>query len=186
MKCQFFSLVFICLLFTEITVAEPSSKKKASQLKRISNPLIDYAGFQKIVNTSQREREKHRLTEVEFLTMMKEEGVVLLDARSERRFLLLHIDGATNLPFTEFTEASLKTIIPSKSTKILIYCNNNFEGDEIAFAAKSPAASLNLSTYSSLKAYGYNNIYELGPLLDVKTTRLPLVHSTGVNQETSP
>jgi len=36
-----------------------------------------------------------------------------------------------------------------------------------------PAASLNLSTYTSLKAYGYNNIYELGPLLNISTTKIP-------------
>jgi hypothetical protein len=55
----------------------------------------------------------------------------------------------------------------------LIYCNNNFEGSPAAFAAKAPAASLNLSTYTSLKAYGYSNIFELGPLLNVTTTKIP-------------
>jgi len=43
----------------------------------------------------------------------------------------------------------------------------------MAFASKMPPASLNLSTYTSLKAYGYTSIYELGPLLDVKTTKIP-------------
>ena len=38
-----------------------------------------------------------------------------------------------------------------------------------------PSASLNLSTFVSLYTYGYRNIYELGPLLDAKTTRLELV-----------
>jgi hypothetical protein len=38
-------------------------------------------------------------------------------------------------------------------------------------------ASLNLSTYISLYTYGYRNVYELGPLLDVKTTKLELVKS---------
>jgi hypothetical protein len=38
-------------------------------------------------------------------------------------------------------------------------------------------ASLNLSTYISLYSYGYRNIYELGPLLDVQTTKLELVSS---------
>jgi hypothetical protein len=34
-------------------------------------------------------------------------------------------------------------------------------------------ASLNLSTYIALYTYGYRNIYELGPLLDINATRLP-------------
>ena len=43
----------------------------------------------------------------------------------------------------------------------------------MAMFSKVATASLNLSTYTSLKSYGYDNIYELGPLLDVNTTKLP-------------
>lgn len=183
-----FSFLFIFIFCFSFSTAE--SIKKANQKKkietkvsrsskvkkrdRIQNPLIDYPKFQNIVNQSYEERESHRLKESEFLKHMEEEETVVLDARSENRYKLLHIKGSKNLPFTEFTEKSLNGIIPNKKTKILIYCNNNFEGNDEAFAAKAPAASLNLSTYNSLKAYGYKNIYELGPLLDVKTTVLPL------------
>jgi hypothetical protein len=45
------------------------------------------------------------------------------------------------------------------------------------------SASLNLSTYVSLYTYGYRNVYELGPLLDVKTTKLELVSSDKVVAE---
>ncbi len=139
----------------------------------IPNRLIDYGKFREIVLQSSEERESRRLTEAQFMAMLKEQGIVLLDARSESRYTLRHIKGAINLPFTEFTEESLAAVIPSKDTKILIYCNNNFEGSPTAFAAKAPAASLNLSTYTSLKAYGYNNVFELGPLLDIATTQIP-------------
>ena len=54
-----------------------------------------------------------------------------------------------------------------------IYCNNNFEGNPVAFASKAPSASLNISTYTSLRSYGYTNIFELGPLLNVRTTAIP-------------
>ena len=40
---------------------------------------------------------------------------------------------------------------------------------------KRAPASLNISTYIALATYGYTNIYELGPLLDVATTKLPFV-----------
>jgi len=40
--------------------------------------------------------------------------------------------------------------------------------------SKTAAASLNVSTFVALHSYGYTNVYELGPLLDVKTTVLPL------------
>ncbi|MDX2240280.1 MAG: rhodanese-like domain-containing protein [Leptolyngbyaceae cyanobacterium bins.302] len=139
----------------------------------IPNRLIDYGKFRDIVVRSEDERESRRLTEAQFMAMMKEPGIVLLDARSESRYALRRIKGAINLPFTEFTEQSLAAVIPHKNTKILIYCNNNFAGSPTAFASKAPAASLNLSTYMSLKAYGYNNVFELGPLLDVSTTQIP-------------
>lgn len=78
-----------------------------------------------------------------------------------------------NLPFTEFTVENLAKVIPTKDTRVLIYCNNNFDGDRRAFADKSPAAALNLSTFSNLVIYGYTNVYELGPAIDVNKARVP-------------
>ena len=40
-----------------------------------------------------------------------------------------------------------------------------------------PTASLNLSTYVALYTYGYRNVYELGPLVDPKTSKLPFAGS---------
>lgn len=139
----------------------------------IPNKLIDYKEFQKIVIASASEREAHRLTEQQFISAMTDTNAILLDARTAMRFQLRHIRGAVNLPFTEFTADTLAKVIPAKDAKILIYCNNNFENSPVSFASKIPAASLNISTYTSLRAYGYTNIFELGPLLDVHTTAIP-------------
>lgn len=140
---------------------------------QIPNPLIDYKEFQKIVAVSAAERESHRLTEPQFIQAMADKSAILLDARSASKYELRHIRGAVNLPFTDFTADTLAKVIPAKDTKILIYCNNNFEGSPVAFASKAPSASLNISTYTSLRSYGYTNIFELGPLLDVRTTAIP-------------
>lgn len=140
---------------------------------QIPNRLIDYQEFQKIVVASAAQRESHRLTEEQFVKAMADRTAVLLDARSASKYELRHIRGAINLPFTEFTAESLAKVIPTKGTKILIYCNNNFEGSPVSFASKAPSASLNLSTYTSLRSYGYTNIFELGPLLNVRTTSIP-------------
>jgi rhodanese-related sulfurtransferase len=150
----------------------------AQAAQSIPNPLIDYDQFQRIVIDSKAQREQHRLTESEFLADMREPGVIVLDARTESRYRLLHIKGAVNLPFTEFTAATLAQIAPDKNAKILIYCNNNFRDSPVAFASKTAAASLNLSTYTSLRAYGYTNIYELGPLLKMADTKIPFEGST--------
>jgi phage shock protein E len=132
----------------------------------IPNPLIDYGRFQKIAANVAPVRERRRVTEEQFAEMAAEPGTLVLDARSADKYALRHIRGAVSLPFTDFTAESLARVIPAKSTRVLIYCNNNFLGAPRSLASKSAPASLNISTY------GYTNIYELGPLLDVKTTKL--------------
>jgi hypothetical protein len=139
----------------------------------IPNPLIDYQEFQKIVTVSAGEREAHRLTEPQFIAAMTDTNAILLDARTASKYALRHIRGAVSLPFTDFTADTLAKVIPTKGTKVLIYCNNNFLGSQVSFASKAPSASLNISTYTSLRSYGYTNIFELGPLLDVRTTAIP-------------
>jgi 3-mercaptopyruvate sulfurtransferase SseA len=139
----------------------------------IPNPLIDYPQFQKIALQVQPVRAERRVTEEQFAEMAAAPGTVVLDARSADKYALRHIRGAVNLPFTDFTADSLAHAIPARTTRILIYCNNNFLGAARSFASKSAPASLNISTYIALATYGYTNVYELGPLLDVKTTKLP-------------
>ena len=117
-------------------------------------------------------RQSHRVSEQDFLRMSRAPGTIVLDARSTEKYRLLHVKGAVNLSFPDITAASLQQAIPDKSTRILIYCNNNFSGAEQPFPSKLPSASLNLSTYIALYNYGYRNVYELGPLIDLKASIL--------------
>lgn len=146
----------------------------AGAATRPINPLVDFAGHKQAVLAAEKLRHSRILSEAEFLRLMNEPGTILLDARSSRMFERLHLKGANNLTFPEFTVETLAQVIPTKTTRVLIYCNNNFTGSPTAFPAKMPPIALNLSTYVALHAYGYDNIYELGPLLDVNTTKLPL------------
>ncbi len=141
----------------------------------ILNPSIDIKGFLKIAGEAAAHRETRRLTLDEFMKMAAESGTVVLDARSKEKFDEMHISGAVNLSFPDITVESLDRMFPDKNARILIYCNNNFENEESAFPRKMAVASLNISTYISLYSYGYRNVYELGPLLDVKTTKIVLV-----------
>ena len=147
----------------------------------IANPQIDYPGFLEIANKAENVRAARRLGEPEFAAAMREPGTVLLDARSADKYRLRHIAGAVSLPFTDFTAASLAKAIPSKATRVLIYCNNNFAGDQRAFESKAPRASLNISTYIALATYGYTNVWELAPNLDVKASKLEWA-GTGVGR----
>ena len=152
----------------------------AQKTAEIPNPSIDMKGYLRIAAEAAKHREKRRLTEGDFIKMSKGAGVIVLDARSKQKFDELHIRGAVNLSFPDITVESLATMLPDKNATILIYCNNNFVNAEDSFPRKMAEASLNLSTYISLYTYGYRNVYELGPLLDVKTTKLPLVSSQSI------
>jgi len=139
------------------------------------NPKIDMRGYLAVAGEAAADRETHRLSEADFLRLSNEPGTVVLDARSKEKYDLLHVKGALNLNFSDITVAKLAELLPDKSTRILIYCNNNFVNNERAFPTKMAIASLNLSTYIALYSYGYRNVYELAPLLDAGSTKLNLV-----------
>ena len=146
----------------------------AMALLAASNPAIDMKGYLAEAREAAQSRESRRVSEDKFLSMASDPTTIILDARSREKYDELHVRGAVNLSFPDINARSLAQVIPSKDTRILIYCNNNFTGNESAFATKIPTASLNLSTYIALFSYGYKNVYELEPLLDVKTTKLTL------------
>lgn len=165
--------------------------------------------------------------------MAAEPDTIVLDARSSDKYKGLHIKGAVNLPLPDMNYDDLARVIPSKSTRVLIYCNNNFEdlsapkpattaaskplpapspastsrppaastgeaqpagnagqannpyrdkglvvfrkgGDgAILMKSKSAPSSLNIYTFNTLYSYGYTNVYELGPLIEIQNSILP-------------
>ncbi len=141
------------------------------------NPAIDMEGHLRVAAEAARHRETRRLSEEDFIRMSREPGTVVLDARSRQKYDELHVKGALNLSFPDIAVESLGRVLPDKGTRVLIYCNNNFRGAEGPFPTKRSIASLNLSTYIALYSYGYRNVYELGPLIDVQATKLELVPS---------
>jgi hypothetical protein len=147
------------------------AQKKAG----IVNPNIDMQGYLKVASEAADYRELRRLTEDDFIRISHEPGTVILDARSREKYDTLHLKGAINLSFPDITVESLNRVLPDKDTRILIYCNNNFVGEQKAFPTKRITASLNLSTYIALYTYGYRNVYELGPLLDINKSKLEFV-----------
>ncbi len=150
----------------------------AQNKARIANPAIDMQGYLRVSGEAAKHREARRLSEADFIRMSSEPGTVILDARSRQKFDELHIRGAINLSFSDIAVESLGRTFPDKNARILIYCNNNFQGEEKAFPTKIAVASLNLSSYIALYSYGYMNVYELGPLIDVKTSKLEFVSTS--------
>ena len=143
----------------------------------IVNPAIDPAAFLRVASAALAERERHRVSEAEFVRMSREPGTVVLDARSKEKYEELHVEGALHLSFPDIAIDSLAALLPDKDARILIYCNNNFRGAESPFPKKLASASLNLSTFVALYDYGYRNVWELGPLVDIETTAIPFARS---------
>jgi hypothetical protein len=160
------------LLLSGLPAADPKGP--------IPNPAIDMEGYLRVSREAAKHRASRRVSEEEFLRMRSEPGTIVLDARSKEKYDLLHVTGAVNLSFSDIAVDSLQRTLPDKSARILIYCNNNFGNAEEPFPTKLPTASLNLSTYIALYNYGYRNVFELGPRIDPKQSKLPFESSRAV------
>lgn len=145
---------------------------------------IEAIDIKKFITVSQEASEyrKTRMIPIEkFNQLAKQNNTIILDSRSKAAFEKSHIQGAINLNFSDFTEQKLAAIIPNKTTRILIYCNNNFESNLPEFLDKSPALALNIPTFINLYGYGYKNIYELDGRLSDTDKRVKLVGTSYEN-----
>lgn len=170
-KFPFLALLAILMSSTAFSQEDNIEVRDAS--------LVDYEAFVKLVNEVEPHRKKRLITLKEFHKMSAEKNTIILDTRSKAMYDAKHVKGAIHLNFSDFTQENLDRLIPNKKTRILIYCNNNFEDDQIYFATKSSGPSteepdalgitmaLNIPTYINLYGYGYKNVYELRELISV-------------------
>ena len=186
-----FSYTFLLLTLT--MCAQEGAKKD----RKYEKALVNYDDYIALVHEVEDIREENLISFDELLEMQKEPNTVILDTRSADKYALKHVKGAINLPFTDFATENLRAIIPDTSTRIIIYCNNNFTGDQILFLSKTIptgetalkltmtrslfakskdyiSLALNVPTYIHLYGYGYRNIYELDELVDINDSRLEL------------
>ena len=105
------------------------AEEKPRQINRkalgLGNELIDIGAFEKASRKAIAHRKERRIAESQFIEMATEANTIVLDTRSAAKFALLHVKGAVHLNFSEITTDSLAKTIPTKDTRILIYCNNN-------------------------------------------------------------
>jgi hypothetical protein len=137
------------------------------------NLLIDYAGFVALAAELGEVREAHRLSWEEFAAKSREGGTIILDTRSASAFRMGHIEGAVNLPFSDFTEEKLAKVLgPDRNRPILIYCNNNFSDNVAPVMTKKVELALNIPTFINLHGYGYTNIWELADVMSIADARI--------------
>lgn len=165
--------------------AQPSATMLTAPRNTDGTPQahVDFGAYDSLTHIVAAHREKHLLHLDSFLLAAKQPGVLIIDTRSDAMYNAKHVKGAVHLNFSDFTVPNLARIIPAKTTKILIYCNNNFENDQNYFASKmyyeptrldesikeekSLTLALNIPTYINLYGYGYTNVYELADLVNV-------------------
>ena len=130
---------------------------------------IDYAGFAKLTGDVSTVREQRLLTLAQFNARAAQADTLILDTRSADAFARGHIDGAVNLPFSDFTDEKLAEVIGKDTNRpILIYCNNNFRDNVAPVMLKRAPLALNIPTFINLIGYGYTNVWELGDTVSVK------------------
>ncbi len=127
---------------------------------------IDYQGFRGLTARVEAYRADRLVSLADFQRMAREPNTLILDARSADAFAAGHIDGAINLPFTDFTDQSLAAALSDPNVRILIYCNNNFSNNQQPVILKRLELALNIQTFINLYGYGYRNFYELGETVD--------------------
>jgi rhodanese-related sulfurtransferase len=133
---------------------------------KTENAQIDYAGFRGLTQSVETYRAERLVSLEEFQLMAREPNTILLDARSADAYRAGHIDGAINLPFTDFTDASLAAALSDPNVRVLIYCNNNFSNNAAPVVLKRVELALNIQTFINLYGYGYRNVYELADTVD--------------------
>ena len=159
-------------------------------MKTYRKALSSFEDFKSLVTQVEAYRQERLVDLDTFLKMSGELGTIIFDSRSDFRFGRKHLSGSKHLSFPDFTADNLKKVIPDRKTRILIYCNNNFDGDPVDFATKvapmleqAPETqilsnrkpimlALNIPTYINLYGYGYRNVYELGELVPVSDARI--------------
>lgn len=178
-------LISILLSVSGVAAAQDTNYPKAK---------VSFEDFKGLVAEVEAHRAQRLIDLDTFLKYSQEPGTMILDSRSDVRFNRIHVAGAKHLAFTDYTQDNLKQVIPSFETKILIYCNNNFEGNPTDFATKIAGPrppsnnravakqiasqekpimmALNIPTYINLYGYGYRNVYELNELVKVNDPRI--------------
>ena len=188
-KISFFIALFIAGKFT--AMAQPDSAARLNPM--LAPSKVDFDAYETLSKEVKEYRKDRLVNLATFLEYAKNKNTVILDTRSTEMFNRKHVKGAIHLNFSDFTQSNLAALIPSNTTRILIYCNNNFDNDPIRFATKSyvpmptyikdkrgrivrliPALAkkeitlaLNIPTFINLYGYGYRNVYELADLVPV-------------------
>ena len=172
---------------SELTLVSTMDAKEVSEELKFTPADVNFNYFEKVTAAAKKHRSSRLIDFKTFSEYAKDPNTIILDTRSKRMYDRMHIKGAIHINFADFTQQYLAEMIPSKDTRILIYCNNNFVQEpvfEIPFTTKAvlpklekasirtlrptETLALNIPTYINLFGYNYKNVYELSELVSSK------------------
>lgn len=184
----------IILTFLTLLMCSTSETQKLDFPKA----KVSYSDFEELVKVVKKHRAQRLISFDEFTEKSKYPNVIILDTRSKDMYDRKHVKGAIHLNFSNFAQSNLAKIIPDTNTTILIYCNNNFDGDASHFLSKTLvippseeekertlSLALNIPTYINLYGYGYKNVYELDELISFFDQRIVYEGSTIIQEVTT-
>ena len=196
MSKPFLAIGFYFVCVTLVSSQHPMEQANTTSLLLAkSRHACDFDGFLRAALEAREVRSKRLLSEDQFIKMAAYKGTVILDAREQRHHQQLRLKGSINLPYTSFSFHDLGKAIPDKSTRILIYCRNNFEiqddssGPSVLVSveksgepeidldvgfSKGHAVGLNIPTFITLREYGYLNVWELKDVIDPRNCKCSL------------
>ena len=97
----------LTVLLIVLAASGAAAAQSAAAAPPIVNPAIDPAAFLRVAAAALAERERHRVSEAEFVRMAREPGTIVLDARSREKYDELHVEGALHLSFADIAIDSL-------------------------------------------------------------------------------
>ena len=168
-------LIMMMPIFAQRENVIQASPLKESNLPHSFSDKVDYTGFLILGDSLEALRRTRMIDEETFIQYSQNKQTIILDTRSKKAFEDIHVAGAVHLNFSDFTEDKLAEKIPNKTSRILIYCNNNFESSRASLANKRQPLALNIPTFINLYGYGYENVFELNGYLKEEETKIQLV-----------
>ncbi|MEP2103404.1 MAG: rhodanese-like domain-containing protein [Parasphingorhabdus sp.] len=163
-------------IFLSTLSLQPAIAQNLPDYEPEALPQVDYAGFLQLTEELSEYRQERLVDLKKFNAIAKKQNAIILDSRSAAAFAQGHIEGAINIPFSDFTEEKLTKLLGDKTRPILIYCNNNFRDDIPPIQLKRAPLALNIPTFINLYGYGYENIHELSGVTHMAD---PLARWTG-------
>jgi hypothetical protein len=97
--------------------------------------------------------------------------VVLVDVRSPQAFAAEHLAGAINVPVTELTQTVLARVLPDKTARVVIYCEDQLQ----------PTRMVALTTLGgpTLQTLGYQTVLRLENLWQRKSPHFGSLENLG-------